>query len=43
MYNENVPTNKSSAVEAHIFDNIIPKKSFSENQRREIKTEKFYK
>ena len=43
-YNENVPTNKFSTVEAHVFDNIIRKYNFSENQCREIKkTEKLYK
>ena len=33
----NVPTNKFSVVEAHIFDNIIPKNNLSENQYRNKK------
>ena len=34
-YHENVSTNKFSAVEAHVFDNLIPKNKFIENQCRE--------
>ena len=36
-YTENVPTNKFSAVETHVFDNIIPKNNFNGNHCREIK------
>ena len=38
--NENIPTNILSAVEAHVFDNVISKNNFSENQCREIKKKK---
>ena len=37
LYNDNVPKNKFSAIEANVFDNIIPKNNCSENQCREIK------